>query len=58
MQKLVIEDFHNRDEKTELTDEDKILVNSIVRSGFTELNTIGLANNKTWWADSEAQEYL
>ena len=38
--------------------EDKQVINSIVRSNLTNLITLNLCGNKTWWNDNEAQGYL
>ena len=58
MEQLKIYGFWNKEKKTELTEEDKLFINSIVRSGLTNLSHFEFRDNKTWWGDSEAQEFL
>ena len=41
-----------------LKETDMLLINSIVRSGQTNLIKIDLFRNRSWWADSEALSYL
>ena len=58
MDELAIEYFANKEEKQELSDEDKLLINSILSSSQTILTSFNLKNNKTWFGDSEATEHL
>ena len=41
-----------------LKETDMLLINSIVRSGQTNLIKIDLFKSRSWWADSEALSYL
>ena len=58
MKRLEIYSFYNKEEMLELADEDKTLIDSIVRSGQTNLTNLHLYKNMTWWGDSEASEHL
>ena len=37
----------------EPTEQDKRLINNVISSGLTQLTTIGLCNNKTWFRHNE-----
>ena len=58
MQMLTIRGFTNSEEKIELEDEDKSLINSLVQSNLTQLIELNLSDTKTWWSDTEATEHL
>ena len=40
----------------ELTEEDKLAINGIVLSGFTQLILLNLSDNRTWFNNIEAQQ--
>ena len=58
MKGLAVDGFTNIDDKQDLKEEDRSLINSIVRSGLTQLVVLSLSDNKTWWGDEEATEHF
>ena len=42
----------------ELTDEDKLLINAVVRSGLSSLKEVSLSQNDSWFKHSEVCSYL
>ena len=57
MIKLFLDGF-DRYEETELVEEDKRLINSLLNSGQTQLNMLSLKDNNKWWGDEEASAHL
>ena len=58
MQHLTIRCFATKEKKIVLKDEDRSLINSLVRSNLTQLTWLDLDGNDTWWVDTEATEHL
>ena len=57
MKKLFLDGF-DRYQKTELVEEDKRLINSLLNSSQTQLNMLSLKDNNIWWGDEEASTHL
>ena len=57
MKKLFLDGF-DRYQKTELVEEDKRLINSLLNSSQTQLNMLSLKDNNIWWGDEEASAHL
>ena len=57
MKKLFLEGF-DRYQETELVEEDKRLINSLLNSSQTQLNMLSLKDNNIWWGDEEASTHL
>ena len=58
MEELSIVEVNDSEETEELSEANKQLINSIVRSGQTHLKELWIDENIKWWSDSEATLHL